>query len=106
MKNFIYSLLLVVPLIACAQSKPDPKSQPKMEKNQQVEIETSMGNIVVELDSRTPITTQNFLSYVDQGYYTGTIFHRVISSFMIQGGGMTKDLKKKTTPPPATFATE
>jgi cyclophilin family peptidyl-prolyl cis-trans isomerase len=60
-------------------------------------IETSMGNIKVELyPEKAPITVKNFLQYVDDGYYNGTIFHRVINGFMIQGGGMTEDMKEKT----------
>ena len=64
----------------------------------QVTIETSMGNIVVELDSaNAPVTVNNFLKYVDSGHYDGTIFHRVIPGFMIQGGGFTATSEKKDT---------
>jgi peptidyl-prolyl cis-trans isomerase A (cyclophilin A) len=74
---------------------------PKKTKNARVAIETSMGTIVVELHEKlAPITCANFLKYVDQGFYSGTIFHRVIKGFMIQGGGFTKALKKKSTRPP------
>ena len=63
-----------------------------------VVIETSLGNITVELDpEKAPISVKNFLSYVDEGYYGGTIFHRVIKNFMIQGGGMTADMQPKPT---------
>lgn len=63
-----------------------------------VAIETSMGTFVVELDSNlAPLSSQNFLQYVDEGFYSGTVFHRVIPGFMIQGGGHTADLKKKET---------
>ncbi len=59
-----------------------------------------MGDIRIELDEeKAPISTQNFLSYVDSGHYDGTIFHRVISNFMIQGGGFTPDMKQKKTQP-------
>ena len=59
-------------------------------------ITTSMGDIKVELyPEKAPITVKNFLQYVDDGYYNGTIFHRVINGFMIQGGGMTEDMKEK-----------
>ena len=62
---------------------------------------TSMGDILLELDGKkAPITVANFLSYTDKGYYDGTIFHRVISTFMIQGGGFTPGMVKKTTDPP------
>jgi peptidyl-prolyl cis-trans isomerase B (cyclophilin B) len=64
-------------------------------------ISTSEGDIVVELDrAKAPATVENFLSYVDQQFYDGTIFHRVIARFMIQGGGFTEDFKQKPTGKP------
>ena len=67
----------------------------------QVEIKTSMGNIVLELDQeKAPKTVDNFLAYVKSGHYKGTIFHRVIDGFMIQGGGMNAKLVQKTTRKP------
>jgi peptidyl-prolyl cis-trans isomerase A (cyclophilin A) len=66
-----------------------------------VVIETSMGNITVELDpAKAPITVENYLKYVDAGFYDGTIFHRVMPDFMIQGGGMLPNMKEKDTNPP------
>ncbi len=66
-------------------------------------IETSMGDIVLELNRhKAPISVENFLSYVDRGFYDGTIFHRVMSTFMIQGGGFTQDMTKKGPGPPIT----
>ena len=66
-----------------------------------VALETSHGTIVLELDpEKAPITVENFLDYVDRGWYDGTIFHRTIEDFMIQGGGFTSDLQKKITRPP------
>ena len=66
-----------------------------------VTINTSMGNIDVELnESAAPITVANFLSYVDEGFYDGLVFHRIIDGFMIQGGGMTPDGKQKETKAP------
>jgi peptidyl-prolyl cis-trans isomerase A (cyclophilin A) len=63
-----------------------------------VEFKTTMGNFVVELDDvKAPKTTANFLNYVKSGFYNGTIFHRVIDGFMIQGGGFTADLNQKQT---------
>jgi len=60
-----------------------------------------MGEIVVELDTeKAPKSAENFLSYVKSGHYDGTIFHRVIDGFMVQGGGMTEDMKEKTTEAP------
>lgn len=61
-------------------------------------MQTSLGEIELELDTeRAPQSSENFLRYVDEGFYQGTIFHRVINSFMIQGGGFTPDLAKKPT---------
>jgi peptidyl-prolyl cis-trans isomerase A (cyclophilin A) len=69
--------------------------------NPQVELKTSMGAIVVELyPERAPATVRNFLQYVEDGFYNGTIFHRVIDGFMIQGGGFTADLAPKKTRDP------
>jgi len=63
-----------------------------------VKLETNYGDIIVRLDARkAPISTANFVQYVKSGFYDGTIFHRVIKSFMIQGGGFTPDLKQKET---------
>lgn len=64
-------------------------------------IETSMGSITVELDdAKAPITVKNFLDYAASGHYDGTIFHRVIDGFMIQGGGFTKAMDQKPTKDP------
>jgi peptidyl-prolyl cis-trans isomerase B (cyclophilin B) len=61
-----------------------------------VRLSTSLGDIVMELDGvRAPKTTDNFLAYVREGYYDGTIFHRVIDNFMIQAGGFESDMKPK-----------
>jgi len=69
--------------------------------NPQVELKTSQGAIVLELDAaKAPKTVENFLQYVRDGHYDGTIFHRVIGHFMIQGGGMTSDMKEKPTRAP------
>ena len=63
-----------------------------------VEIETSKGNILIELnEEKAPATTENFLRYVKEGFYDGTIFHRVIPDFMVQGGGFTPDMRQKPT---------
>ena len=63
-----------------------------------IKLETTMGDILIELDEeKAPKTCANFIEYVKDGHYDGTIFHRVIDGFMIQGGGMTEDMKEKTT---------
>jgi len=68
---------------------------------QKVKLATSAGDIVVELDAaKAPKSVANFLEYVKAGHYNGTIFHRVIDNFMIQGGGMTTDMKEKETRAP------
>ena len=65
-----------------------------------IKLTTSQGPIVLELDEgKAPVTVANFLKYVDSGHYNGTIFHRVIDGFMVQGGGFTKDMKQKPTQP-------
>lgn len=66
-----------------------------------VELDTSMGKIVMRLSpDRAPVTVRNFIDYVNAGHYNGTIFHRVISGFMIQGGGFTPDMRQKETRAP------
>lgn len=68
---------------------------------QKVKLETSAGDIVLELDAeRAPKTVANFVDYVKAGHYDGTVFHRVIPNFMIQGGGFTPDMAQKPTRPP------
>ncbi|WP_339608391.1 MULTISPECIES: peptidylprolyl isomerase [unclassified Methylophaga] len=64
----------------------------------QVKLETSHGDIVIELnEDKAPVTVANFLNYVNEGFYDGTIFHRVIKNFMIQGGGFTQEFQQKPT---------
>lgn len=66
----------------------------------QVKMETNFGDIILELNQeKAPITVKNFLKYANNKFYEGTIFHRVIDNFMIQGGGLTVDLQKKATLP-------
>ena len=71
--------------------------------NTRVKLVTNMGDIVLELDgAKAPITTQNFLDYVKNGFYSNVIFHRVIPSFMIQGGGFEPGMNQKNTNAPIT----
>lgn len=66
-----------------------------------ITLHTNMGDIVVELDfEKAPISAQNFLDYAKDGFYTDTIFHRVINGFMVQGGGMLEDMSQKETKAP------
>jgi peptidyl-prolyl cis-trans isomerase B (cyclophilin B) len=77
------------------------KKAKKPAKGNIVEVKTSMGSFKIELyPDKAPKTVENFLAYVDAKFYDGTVFHRVISDFMIQGGGFDKDLNKKATREP------
>ncbi|MEO8009560.1 MAG: peptidylprolyl isomerase [Betaproteobacteria bacterium] len=63
-----------------------------------VKLQTSMGDVVIELDvEKAPVTAENFLQYVRDGFYDNTVFHRVINGFMVQGGGFEADMKQKST---------
>ncbi|MEK0427257.1 MAG: hypothetical protein RJB11_3348, partial [Planctomycetota bacterium] len=69
-------------------------SQVAIAQNPKVLIETSLGDVEIELfEKEAPKTVENFLSYVKKGHYDGTIFHRIIPGFVVQGGGMTPDMK-------------
>jgi cyclophilin family peptidyl-prolyl cis-trans isomerase len=93
--QFSFSRLAAVFVAALAMAASAPALA------QKVKFVTSAGDIVVELDAaKAPKTVANFLQYVKAGHYDGTIFHRVIANFMIQGGGMTADMKEKETRPP------
>lgn len=82
-------------------STPVPAPEPAPKAKPRVRIDTSYGPIVVELEpALAPVTVANFLQYVKDGFYAGTIFHRVIPGFMIQGGGLMADLTEKPTRPP------
>ncbi|MDD6181069.1 MAG: peptidylprolyl isomerase [Desulfovibrionaceae bacterium] len=90
MRRLLLFCLLVLGLAVPAQAA-DPA----------VRMETSMGTIVLRLDAaRAPATVANFVEYVKAGFYDGTIFHRVIPAFMIQGGGFTPDMRQKQTREP------
>jgi len=81
-----------------AQTYPDDQDNAPLV---HVLMKTSMGEIVLQLNrEKAPISVKNFLSYTDKKFFDGTIFHRVMSNFMIQGGGFTPDMQKKPTDPP------
>jgi cyclophilin family peptidyl-prolyl cis-trans isomerase len=91
LRKLLTSLILLTAFISLGANAQNP----------QVEMRTSMGVIVLELQpENAPETVKNFLQYVKDGFYNGTIFHRVISDFMIQGGGFTADLAAKKTRDP------
>ena len=74
---------------------------PSLAMAQKVKLSTSLGDIVIELDAaKAPKSAENFLQYVKDGHYDGTIFHRVIDNFMLQGGGMLPDMSQKPTRKP------
>ncbi|MHC4216344.1 MAG: peptidylprolyl isomerase, partial [Planctomycetota bacterium] len=85
-----------------AKPAPTPTPTPKpIASLVTVKIQTTMGDIVLELNkTKAPVTVKNFLAYTSQGSYNGTIFHRVIPNFMIQGGGLTPNMVKKPTNAP------
>ena len=100
-KFWYYGLLAVVILVnGCSEKTNKAQADKKtinLERNI-VKLETSKGNIVIELNEQAaPVTVRNFLGYVEAGFYDGTIFHRVIQGFMIQGGGFTEKLERKKT---------
>ncbi|MDQ3028376.1 MAG: peptidylprolyl isomerase [Pseudomonadota bacterium] len=89
-----------LPLATLAQTQPS-SCQPKGNTPMKVKLTTSMGPIVIELDkAKAPVSVDNFVKYVESGHYNGTIFHRVIDGFMIQGGGFGNDMRQKPTQPP------
>lgn len=100
LKRLISTLLLNGALVTCLLLGTSTVHSAEKE-TALVRMQTNMGTIVLELDAaKAPKTVENFLSYVREGFFDGTIFHRVISNFMIQGGGFDKDYKQKTTHAP------
>jgi cyclophilin family peptidyl-prolyl cis-trans isomerase len=96
--SFALALAFLSPLRAA--EKPVPPPPEKTAAPVYVQVVTSAGNFTIELNpERAPLTVAQFLKSVDQGYYSGTIFHRAIPSFIIQGGGYDADYKLKGTPP-------
>ena len=95
MKIKIIVALIVIGVLAAAGVSLAAAGNPK------VELDTSKGKIVIELfPEKAPETVKNFLNYVEAKFYDGTIFHRVIPNFMIQGGGFTSDMKRKSAGAP------
>jgi len=95
LKLFLITTALLTPLAACAEEAAEPEGNPS------VIIKTSEGNITLLLHAdKAPVTVENFLGYVDSGFYAGTIFHRVIPNFMIQGGGFDEKMQEKETGDP------
>ncbi len=100
MKTWIMAGLIGLALAGSAAAQ-DELNDPEPQESIMVLIKTSKGDIKVELnEKKAPVTVKNFLAYVDAGHYDGTIFHRVIGNFMIQGGGFTKDMRQKPTRAP------
>ena len=108
MKQLLFWLLLIVPAFVRPVLAADPppaavpaKAAPVVKYPGQpyVQVVTSAGSFIIQLnEERSPLTVANFLQYVDEGQYTGTIFHRVIQSFVIQGGGFDVNYKEKPAP--------
>jgi len=98
MKKNLLPLIVVIAAISSLFLFQTVKGAKTMndETNPTVLIETTMGNITIELDAKNaPNSTENFLAYVESGYFVDTIFHRIIPGFMAQGGGLTADMKDK-----------
>jgi peptidyl-prolyl cis-trans isomerase A (cyclophilin A) len=94
--KFLCALALVIPFAVAAQQPAKSGDAAASTTNPKVLLHTSQGDITVELyAAKAPKTVDNFLQYVREGFYDGTIFHRVIPKFMAQGGGWTKDLQHK-----------
>ena len=93
MKTTLPTLLALLPLVAAFAASAEPKGAPPV-----VVVKTSMGTVKIELyPDKAPATVKNFLQYVDDKFYAGTIFHRVIDGFMVQGGGFDGQMAKKPT---------
>ncbi len=97
--NFKFYIPLLIALTSCVDVIENDEANNLMEnKMTQVTIKTSVGDIQLELnDEKAPITVENFKTIASSGYYEGTIFHRVINGFMIQGGGLTADMNNKSS---------
>ncbi len=96
--SFFVAILLIL-VSSCAENNNVTEVEQQKEKVMtEVIIKTSLGDINLELNNeKAPITVENFISIAESGYYEGTIFHRVINGFMIQGGGLTSDMSNKSS---------
>ncbi|MBF0342325.1 MAG: peptidylprolyl isomerase [Magnetococcales bacterium] len=95
-RRFFYTLLFFATLLTGTAHTANITSKTASGAHPMVTLTTNHGDIVLELDeAKAPISVKNFLGYVDAGFYDGLIFHRVIPGFMIQGGGMTPDMREK-----------
>jgi cyclophilin family peptidyl-prolyl cis-trans isomerase len=93
----LFAAAVILPSAALAQST-TCTAKVKSSTPARVKLTTSMGPIVIELDVKNaPVSSENFANYVDAGHYNGTVFHRVIDNFMVQGGGFTKEMAQKPT---------
>ncbi len=96
--NLLFAFTLILGSSFCGLSATENQQLDNMI---MVKITTSMGTVTIELDAvKAPLTAENFLAYVDSGHYDGTIFHRVIPGFVIQGGGMVSGMQQKKTGEP------
>ena len=92
MKQILLAVLILAIIAGTSMGQESAVSNP------QVVMETSKGEIVLELyPDKAPLNVKNFLDYIDAGFYSGTVFHRVIPGFMLQGGGFSRDMQKKST---------
>lgn len=100
-KRILFTLLMVILSWSALAKKADDGSQIQSDNYYpRVKLSTSMGDIIVELDRRkAPITSNNFLRYVDKMSYDGTIFHRIVPGFVVQGGGYDEEFKSKPSFP-------
>lgn len=99
--GILYTFFLVILILSFSCKSSDDEKTSKQGGNPVVNISTNLGDIKVELfRDKAPVTVDNFLSYVGDDFYNGTIFHRVIPNFMIQGGGFTEQMQQKETEAP------
>lgn len=97
----LYACLTFLAVLGLIATAAPAFAQQAKDANPVVVLETSKGDITIELQpDKAPITVQNFLKYVDKGHFDGTIFHRVIPGFMVQGGGFSPDMREKSTEAP------